>query len=42
MLWCDGHVDFNRLTNVVRRTETARRRWNRDHEPHPDDWLDEP
>jgi len=42
ILWCDGHVDFNRLTNVVRRTETARRRWNRDHEPHREDWLDEP
>jgi prepilin-type N-terminal cleavage/methylation domain-containing protein/prepilin-type processing-associated H-X9-DG protein len=42
VLWCDGHVEFSRLTNVVRRTESARRRWNRDHEPHPEDWLDGP
>jgi len=42
LLFCDGHIEFNRLTNVVRRTETVRRRWNRDHEPHPEDWLDEP
>jgi prepilin-type processing-associated H-X9-DG protein len=42
LLLCDGHVEFNRLTNVVRRCDAARQRWNRDHQPHPEDWLDAP
>jgi len=40
ILFCDGHVEFGRLTNFVRPVDHVRRRWNRDHEPHREDWLD--
>jgi prepilin-type processing-associated H-X9-DG protein len=38
MLFADGHVESARQTNWVAATETARRRWNNDHEPHPETW----
>lgn len=34
MLFCDGHVEEGRKTVWEARTEIARRRWNRDHLPH--------
>ena len=37
-VFCDGHVEFNRLVGLFERTETARRRWNFDNEPHPETW----
>jgi len=36
MLLCDSHVESARQTNWV--AEAARRRWNNDHEPHPETW----
>jgi prepilin-type N-terminal cleavage/methylation domain-containing protein/prepilin-type processing-associated H-X9-DG protein len=39
MLFCDGHVESARQTNWVSSSETARRRWNTDHEPHPETWV---
>jgi prepilin-type N-terminal cleavage/methylation domain-containing protein/prepilin-type processing-associated H-X9-DG protein len=38
ILFVDGHVESARRTNWVAATETARRRWNNDHEPHPETW----
>ena len=39
LLFCDGHVESARQTNWVSSSEAARRRWNNDHEPHPETWL---
>lgn len=36
MLFCDGHADAGRRAHWEAKTDTARRRWNRDHEPHPE------
>jgi prepilin-type N-terminal cleavage/methylation domain-containing protein/prepilin-type processing-associated H-X9-DG protein len=38
MLFADGHVESARQTNWVAATETARRRWNNDNQPHPETW----
>jgi prepilin-type N-terminal cleavage/methylation domain-containing protein/prepilin-type processing-associated H-X9-DG protein len=38
MVFVDGHVESARQTNWVAATEAARRRWNNDHEPHPETW----
>lgn len=40
MLFCDGHVDEGRRTIWEARTEGARRRWNRDHQPHAENFAD--
>lgn len=34
----DGHVESTRPTNWIAATDTARRRWNSDQEPHPETW----
>jgi prepilin-type processing-associated H-X9-DG protein/prepilin-type N-terminal cleavage/methylation domain-containing protein len=38
ILFCDGHVELMKQDKVVEETDSMRRRWNRDHEPHPDTW----
>ena len=38
MLFCDGHVESARQTNWVSSSDSVRRRWNNDHEPHPETW----
>ena len=38
VLFCDGHVEYAKQTNWVTPTPVARRRWNNDHEPHPETW----
>jgi prepilin-type processing-associated H-X9-DG protein len=37
-LFADGHVHFEKNDALFSRTEEARRRWNNDHEPHPETW----
>ena len=37
-VFCDGHLEFNRAVPLFERTESARRRWNFDDEPHPETW----
>lgn len=37
-VFCHGHVELGKFTNVYARTPEARRRWNRDHQPHPETW----
>jgi len=38
VLFCDGHVEFDRQVNWMKATDSARSRWNRDHLPHSELW----
>ena len=38
ILFCDGHVEFGKQAQWVEATDAARRRWNNDHQPHPETW----
>jgi len=38
LLFCDGHVESGKPAQWIEATDRARRRWNRDHEPHPETW----
>lgn len=38
LVFVDGHVETARSEAWVVATDTARRRWNADHEPHPGTW----
>jgi len=38
MVFCDDHTEFAKQKNWVEETDTARRRWNNDHQPHPETW----
>jgi len=40
MVFCDGHVEWARQTDWLRKSPEARKRWNNDHEPHPETWKD--
>jgi prepilin-type N-terminal cleavage/methylation domain-containing protein/prepilin-type processing-associated H-X9-DG protein len=40
MLFCDGHVQEGRKSVWEARTDIARRRWNRDHLPHAEQFTD--
>jgi len=35
VVFCDGHVESVKRDRLYSATESARRRWNNDHEPHP-------
>src|SRR5688572_24831334 len=37
-LFADGHVHFEKNDALFGRKDEARRRWNNDHEPHPETW----
>ena len=39
MLLCDDHMESARQTNWVSSSDSARRRWNSDHAPHPETWA---
>jgi prepilin-type processing-associated H-X9-DG protein len=36
--FCDGHLEWQLTKKWVAMTPEARRRWNRDNEPHPETW----
>ncbi len=38
VLFCDGHVEQVKKAKLVDASEAARRRWNRDNEPHRETW----
>ena len=38
ILFCDGHVEHGSQARWIEKTDSARRHWNHDHEPHPDTW----
>ncbi len=37
-VFCDGHVENTKRERLFQKTTEARRRWNNDHEPHPETW----
>lgn len=37
-VFCDGHVEFAKTNRWTARTDSARSRWNIDHQPHPETW----
>jgi prepilin-type N-terminal cleavage/methylation domain-containing protein len=39
VLFCDSHVEQVRRSRLHAPNETARRRWNNDHEPHAEFWA---
>jgi prepilin-type processing-associated H-X9-DG protein/prepilin-type N-terminal cleavage/methylation domain-containing protein len=38
ILFCDGHVEYGRNRKWVAHRDQVMRRWNRDHQPHPESW----
>jgi prepilin-type N-terminal cleavage/methylation domain-containing protein/prepilin-type processing-associated H-X9-DG protein len=38
VVFCDGHVEYANTNKSMEPTEPARKRWNNDHEPHPETW----
>jgi prepilin-type processing-associated H-X9-DG protein len=38
ILFCDGHVESQKQARWIEATDTARARWNNDHEPHRETW----
>ena len=36
--FCDGHVSYFRLSDYLAPTDSSRRRWNKDNQPHPETW----
>jgi len=41
-VFCDGHVEYGKLTAWKNRTDQARRRWNKDNQSHPETWGNNP
>lgn len=39
ILFCDGHVAGEKRAGVIEATDSVRRRWNRDDEPHRETWC---
>jgi prepilin-type N-terminal cleavage/methylation domain-containing protein/prepilin-type processing-associated H-X9-DG protein len=40
--FCDAHVEFAKVRVWLQKTEQGRRRWNNDHQPHPETWASSP
>lgn len=38
VVFCDGHVEYGKQQTWMEATDSARRRWNNDNEPHPETW----
>ncbi|HVY70849.1 MAG TPA: type II secretion system protein [Verrucomicrobiae bacterium] len=38
LAFCDSHVEFLAARKLEERSDTIRRRWNNDHQPHPETW----
>jgi prepilin-type N-terminal cleavage/methylation domain-containing protein/prepilin-type processing-associated H-X9-DG protein len=38
VVFCDAHVEYGKQTNWMRAVSSARKRWNRDNQPHPETW----
>jgi prepilin-type processing-associated H-X9-DG protein len=39
ILFIDGHVECGKYRKWVEHRDDVMRRWNRDHEPHPESWY---
>lgn len=40
-VFCDGHVEYDHASRVYAPAPNARRRWNRDNQPHAETWQPE-
>ncbi|HEV2319951.1 MAG TPA: H-X9-DG-CTERM domain-containing protein, partial [Verrucomicrobiae bacterium] len=38
MVFCDSHTEYGKQKEWIKESDTARRRWNNDHQPHPETW----
>ena len=38
VVFCDAHVEYGKQTNWMRAVDSARQRWNNDHQPHREYW----
>jgi len=38
VVFCDSHVEYAKQKKWMEATDLARRRWNRDNEPHRETW----
>lgn len=38
LLFCDGHVEFNKRAQLQKPQDSVRKRWNNDNLPHPENW----
>jgi prepilin-type N-terminal cleavage/methylation domain-containing protein/prepilin-type processing-associated H-X9-DG protein len=41
-VFCDAHVEYGKKIAWLRKIESARQRWNYDHQPHPETWGNNP
>jgi prepilin-type N-terminal cleavage/methylation domain-containing protein/prepilin-type processing-associated H-X9-DG protein len=41
-VFCDGHVEYGKQVAWLRKTDDARQRWNFDHQPHRETWVNNP
>ena len=39
MAFCDGHVEYAKQRKWIEESDTARRSWNNDNEPHAETWT---
>ena len=42
IVFCDGHVEYGKQVRWLEKTDRARQRWNSDHQPHPETWINNP
>jgi len=42
VVFCDDHVEYAKQSKWLEKTERARQRWNNDHLPHPETWVNNP
>lgn len=40
--FCDGHVEYGKQTAWLEKSDRARQRWNNDHQPHRETWINNP
>jgi prepilin-type processing-associated H-X9-DG protein len=38
IVFCDGHVEYGKQKKWTQASDPLRRRWNNDHESHPETW----
>jgi prepilin-type processing-associated H-X9-DG protein len=39
VVFCDGHVERITQAKLIEASQSARRRWNNDHQAHPEYWI---
>ncbi len=40
--FCDAHVEYGKKTVWLQKSDRARQRWNLDHQPHQETWVNNP